>query len=162
MLSSKVEYEGYVYCVTVPNHIIFVRRNGKASFSGNSEFMPFAPSMMKEYADEYFENFQKGEYPAEFMTITFNCKKEAQKAAAVVHVDNTARPQVVTKEINPRYYGILNNYYKITGLPTFINTSFNIHEEPIVCTPRDALISLKEDCVDVVTIGNYVVYRKNK
>ncbi len=126
-----------------------------------SEFMPFAPSIMKEYCNDYFENFEKAEYPSEFMTITFNCKEIARKAEAVVHVDNTARPQAVTKTNNLRYYKILDNYNKITGLPIFINTSFNIHEEPIVCTPKDALISLKKDCVDVVTIGNYVVYDKN-
>ena len=122
-----------------------------------SEFMPFAPSILKERAHEFFENFDKGNYPAEFMTITFNCKDIIKKAEAVVHVDNTARPQAVTKESNPRYYNILKHYEKLTGLPIVVNTSFNMHEEPIVCNPVDAIKSLKQGCVDYLIMGNWLV-----
>jgi carbamoyltransferase len=122
-----------------------------------TEFMPFAPSILKEAAPDYYVGYERGSYPASFMTITFDDTKEAQKAKAVVHVDNTTRPQVVSKEQNPRYYKILKLYEDKTGLPILVNTSFNIHEEPIVCSPEDAIISFKKDMVDVLTMRNWVI-----
>ncbi|MFH1850445.1 MAG: carbamoyltransferase C-terminal domain-containing protein [archaeon] len=122
-----------------------------------TEFMPFAPSILDRAAPEYYEGYERGQYPARFMTITFDDKKEAQKAKAVVHVDNTTRPQVVSAKQNPRYYKILKHYEQETGLPIFVNTSFNIHEEPIVCSPDDALRSFKKGTCDVLVMGNWVV-----
>jgi carbamoyltransferase len=108
-----------------------------------TEFMPFAPSVKYEAANKIFKNFQSGEYPSAFMTITFDVEKEWQgKAAAVCHVDGTARPQVVKSEANPSYHKILTEYERLTGLPLMVNTSFNAHEEPIVCTPDDAVKAL--------------------
>ncbi|MBI4450645.1 hypothetical protein HY642_01605 [Candidatus Woesearchaeota archaeon] len=126
-----------------------------------TEFMPFAPSLAKENAAELFHGFNKGVFPAEFMTITFQCTEPCQVAEAIVHIDNTARPQVVTKEVNPRYYKILQAYKKASGLPIFINTSFNIHEEPIVCSPDDAIRSFLQDTVDVLVMGNWVLDRED-
>ncbi len=123
-----------------------------------SEFMPFAPSILDRAAPEYYRGYGRGEYPARFMTITFDVKKDGVKSApAVVHVDNTARPQVVGREQNPRYYKILKAYERETGLPVFVNTSFNVHEEPIVCSPQDALRSLLRGSVDTLVLGNWVV-----
>ncbi|MBI3051401.1 hypothetical protein HYY74_02995 [Candidatus Woesearchaeota archaeon] len=154
----KVNYKGKVYCVSVPNRLLYVRRNGKSVFCGNTEFMPFAPSMMREHAEEYFNNFAVGEYAAKFMTITFDCTKTcAENAAAITHIDNTARPQTVTKEQNPSYYKLLKIYRELTGLPIFVNTSFNEHEQPIVCTPKDAIDSFKQGNIDVLAIGDYIV-----
>lgn len=123
-----------------------------------TEWMPFAPSMMREHAEEYFNNFAVGEYAAKFMTITFDCTKTcAENAAAITHIDNTARPQTVTKEQNPSYYRLLKIYRELTGLPIFVNTSFNEHEQPIVCTPKDAIDSFKQGNIDVLAIGDYIV-----
>lgn len=123
-----------------------------------TEFMPFAPSILDSDAPKAYENYVAGEYPAEFMTITFDVNKDfAEMAPAVNHVDNTARPQVVTRDSNESYHKILRAYKKLTGLPLFVNTSFNAHEEPIVCSPRDALNSLVAKNVDVLVIGNYLV-----
>ncbi len=122
-----------------------------------TEFMPFAPSLLDTAASRYYINYEKNIYPAQFMTITFHNTKEAQFARAVVHLDNTTRPQVVSKEQNPRYYKILKEYEKLTGMPIFVNTSFNIHEEPIVCSPKDAVRSLKKGTVDTLVMGNWVV-----
>lgn len=123
-----------------------------------TEFMPFAPSGLIDGAEDVFVNYKAGEYPSYFMTITFDVKEQWQKVInAVNHVDNTARPQIVKPEQNELYYGILQEYRKISDLPLFVNTSFNMHEEPIVCTPDDAIRSLLKDCVDVLIIGNYVV-----
>jgi carbamoyltransferase len=123
-----------------------------------TEFMPFAPSCLYEYADEIFEIPKESmKYPAQFMTITFGMKKEwADKAPAVSHVDQTARPQLVTEEGNPKYHRLLTEYRSITGLPLFINTSFNVHEEPIVHTPEEALQSLLTGVVDYFCVGDYI------
>jgi carbamoyltransferase len=94
------------------------------------------------------------------MTITFDVVPEwVKRAGAVCHVDGTARPQVVKQSANPSYYKILKEYEKRTGLPLLVNTSFNMHEEPIVCTPEDALRSLKNNCVDVLSIGSFLVWK---
>ena len=123
-----------------------------------NEFMPFAPSCLFEYADELFEIPKESmKFPAQFMTITFKMKdKWAKLAPAVSHVDQTARPQLVTKEGNPKYHRLLEEYNKITGLPLFINTSFNVHEEPIVCTPEEGLHSLLTGVIDYFCVGDYV------
>jgi carbamoyltransferase len=122
-----------------------------------TEFMPFAPSILDCAASSYYNNYEPGDYPARFMTITFDDTKEAQKAQAVVHVDNTTRPQVVSQKNNARYYRILQKYEEKTGLPIFVNTSFNIHEEPIVCSPQDAIRSHLKGTTDILVMGNWVI-----
>jgi carbamoyltransferase len=125
-----------------------------------TEFMPFAPSALDDAASKLYKNYNSGEYASKFMTITFDVFPEwVKKAGAVCHVDGTARPQVVTEKANPSYYRILQEYEKRTGLPLFVNTSFNAHEEPIVCTPDDALRSLGNNCVDVLSIGPFLVWK---
>ena len=103
--------------------------------------------------------FEKGaEYTAKFMTITFDCTEWMKKnCPGAVHVDGTARPQLLSKEDNPRFYKIVDEYRKLTGIPSIINTSFNIHEEPIVCSPADAVMAFKLGHLDYLAIGNYLV-----
>jgi carbamoyltransferase len=123
-----------------------------------TEFMPFAPVTLKEFEDQCYVNMDGARYPARFMTITFNCTPWMKKTCpAVVHVDGTARPQIIEKEVNPSYYKIVDEYRKITGLPTVINTSFNMHEEPIVCTPSDAIRSFKMGHLEYLAIGNFLL-----
>ena len=125
-----------------------------------TEFMPFAPSVLHEAAPRLYKNYSNAEYPSYFMTITFDVFPEwVQRAPAVCHIDGTARPQVVKESANPSYYKILKEYEKRTGLPLLVNTSFNMHEEPIVCTPEDALRSLDKGCVDVLSIGPFLVWK---
>lgn len=122
-----------------------------------TEFMPFAPVVMAEHAKKCFKNLEGAEDTARFMTITFDCTEWIAKTCpGVVHIDNTARPQLVTEKDNPSMYGILAEYYKMTGLPLLINTSFNMHEEPIVCTPYDAIRAFKLGHLDYLAIGNYI------
>ncbi|MEK6962902.1 MAG: carbamoyltransferase C-terminal domain-containing protein [Nanoarchaeota archaeon] len=123
-----------------------------------TEFMPFAPSTLYEYKDHCYKNVAGAEHAAEFMTITFDCTPWTKKnCPAIVHVDGTARPQLVKKEINPSYYKIIDEYRKITGSPTIVNTSFNMHEEPIVCTPDDAIRSYLQGHLDVIALGNWII-----
>jgi carbamoyltransferase len=122
-----------------------------------TEFMPFAPIVMAEQADRCFRNVDGGANTARFMTITFDCTEwMARNCPGVVHVDNTARPQLVSEEDNPSMYRILSEYYRLTGLPCLINTSFNMHEEPIVCTPSDAIRAFKLGHLDYLAIGNWI------
>ena len=123
-----------------------------------TEFMPFAPVTLAEYEDKSYIGMEGGRYAARFMTIDFKCERwMKRKCAAVVHLDNTARPQIIDKETNPDYYKIVNEYRKITGLPTIINTSFNMHEEPIVCTPYDAIRAFKLGHLDVLSMDKFIV-----
>jgi len=123
-----------------------------------TEFMPFAPATLQEYADECFEGLKGARDPARYMTVTFNCtEKMRAQSPGVVHVDGTARPQILDPETAPDLYRIAKAYYELTGIPSLINTSFNMHGEPIVCSPEDALRSFKQGKLDYLAIGNWLV-----
>lgn len=123
-----------------------------------TEFMPFAPVTLLEAADKDYLGIDKNYYPARFMTITFSCTdKMKNNCPAVVHVDQTARPQLIERKTNPVYYDILKEYQKRTGLNSIINTSFNMHEEPIVCTPNDAIRSFQLGHLDYLAISDFLV-----
>lgn len=124
-----------------------------------TEFMPFAPVLREQDAAAFLENYGPAtSHTAEFMTITYGvtarCKREAP---ATVHVDGTARPQVVRREVNPSYHDILTEYNELTGLSVLVNTSFNMHEEPIVCTPQDAVRAFLDSNIDVLAMGPFIV-----
>ena len=120
-----------------------------------TEFMPFAPVVAEEDAAEVFEITPVNRYAARFMTITC-ATREAWKSRipAVVHVDGTARPQIVSRDPNPLYFDILRGFKQETGLPVLINTSFNAHEEPIVNTPAECLNALEDRRIDAVVTEN--------
>ncbi len=125
---------------------------------GRTEFMPFAPATLYEFREQCYKNIQGAEHAATFMTITFDCTDFMKKVSpAAVHVDGTARPQLVRRDINSSYYDIISEYHKLTGIPSVINTSFNMHEEPIVCTPYDAIRAFKLGKLDYLAIGSYMV-----
>jgi carbamoyltransferase len=125
---------------------------------GRTEFMPFAPATLFEHRHECYRGVDGADYAAQFMTVTFDCT-EAMKSTspAAVHVDGTARPQLVTASSNPSFYRILTEYHRLTGIPSVINTSFNMHEEPIVCTPDDAIRAFLQGNLDYLAIGNLLV-----
>ena len=116
-----------------------------------SEFMPFAPFVLEEDAARVFEITDVNRYAARFMTITCAVKPEWRaRIPAVVHVDGTARPQIVRDETNPLFAAILRRFRDQTGLPVLINTSFNVHEEPIVNRPEECMQALQDGRVDFV------------
>jgi carbamoyltransferase len=116
-----------------------------------SEFMPFAPYVLEEDAARVFEITDVNRYTAHFMTITCAVRPEwRDRIPAVVHVDGTARPQIVNERQNPLFAAILRAFRARTGLPVLINTSFNVHEEPIVNRPKECLQALSEGRVDFV------------
>lgn len=124
---------------------------------GRTEFMPFAPVVLAEDAHLYFEGLEGAEDAARFMTITFDCTPlMKQDCPGVVHVDGTARPQIIHESDNPSYYAIVREFKHLTGLSCVVNTSFNIHEEPIVCTPQDAIRAFQAGHLDVLAIGPFI------
>jgi carbamoyltransferase len=95
---------------------------------------------------------------ADYMTITYNVAPEHhERLQAVVHVDGTARPQVVKKETNPYFYEIIDEFYKLSGCGAVVNTSFNVHEEPIVSSPESAFKALVDDRIDVLVLENHLI-----
>jgi carbamoyltransferase len=116
-----------------------------------TEFMPFAPVARDARVAEIFDLPSSLHYTARYMTVTCNVKPEwRDRIPAVVHVDGTARPQVIRREDNPTYYDILRRFEEISGLPCAINTSFNAHEEPIINRPEEALRALEQGRVDLL------------
>lgn len=125
---------------------------------GRTEFMPFAPATMMEHRHECYHHVDGCEHAAQFMTLTFDCtEKMKETSPAAVHVDGTARPQLVTADSNPSFHKILSEYHALTGIPSLINTSFNMHEEPIVCSPDDAIRAFLQGNLDYLAIGNHLV-----
>ena len=116
-----------------------------------TEFMPFAPVVRDARVNEAFDLPRALHYTARYMTVTCNVTAEwRHRIPAVVHVDGTARPQVIRREDNPTYYDILRRFEEISGLPCAINTSFNAHEEPIINRPEEALRALEQGRVDLL------------
>ena len=125
---------------------------------GRTEFMPFAPVTLYEAREKYYQNIKGAEFAAEFMTITFDCTEQMKtECPAAVHVDGTARPQLIRREVNPGYYDILKEYEQMSGISSLINTSFNMHEEPIVCTPFDAVRAFLQGNLDFLVLGPFLV-----
>ena len=125
---------------------------------GRTEFMPFAPATLYEHRDDCYKNIDGADYAAQFMTVTFDCTERMKRECpAAVHVDGTARPQLVTPTSNPSFHHIISEYHRLTGIPSVINTSFNMHEEPIVCTPDDAIRAFLQGNLEYLAIGNFLV-----
>jgi carbamoyltransferase len=117
---------------------------------------PFAPSLKKEAAGEYLESATD----SPFMILTAQVRPEKRSIIpSVTHVDGSARPQTVEKEINPLYWGLIDEFGKRTGVPVVMNTSFNLRGEAIVCTPSDAICTFFSSGMDALVIGNFLVVK---
>ncbi|MBF0267971.1 MAG: carbamoyl transferase [Alphaproteobacteria bacterium] len=123
-----------------------------------SEFMPFAPATLASDAPSCYRNLDAGRSPARFMAMTFDCtQKMREQAPAAVHVDGTARPQLVSEADYPDFFAILTAYHAKTGLSSLVNTSFNMHEEPIVCSAQDALRAFSASGLPFMALGDFLV-----
>jgi carbamoyltransferase len=126
--------------------------NGRVKF--RQAFRPFCPSMLAEVAPDYLENYRS----EPFMITSFDVKLDkAARIPAVVHKDQTLRPQTVEKEINPRYWKLLAEFGKRTGDPVLLNTSFNIKGEPMICSPREAIRGFFDSGIDLMAMGNVII-----
>ena len=132
-------------------------RNMKVTLNnakGREVWRPFGPSVLEEKGSEIFENY----VPSPFMLKSFEIKKEwISRIPAVAHVDKSTRPQTVNRIGNNIYYDLIKNFYKLTGVPVIINTSFNYAGEPIVCSPYDAIRTFSGSGLDFLIMGNYLV-----
>lgn len=158
-----------------------VKLNKKIKF--RESFRPFAPSVLREDVSDYFEMSDESPY----MLLCENVKKDRciqhkihndlrkygdnmleivkQKRSdipAVTHVDYSARIQTVTRETNPYYYRVLNEFKKITGYSVLVNTSFNVRGEPIVCTPQNAYECFMRTDMDVLVLENCLLYKEEQ
>jgi carbamoyltransferase len=115
-------------------------------------FRPFAPSILEEYVAEYFEM----DIPSPYMLMVSPVKKP-DKIPAVTHVDGTGRLQTVSKNSNPLYYKLINEFFNLTGIPVVINTSMNVKGEPIVNTPEQAYNMLIKTDMDCIFLKNFMV-----
>jgi carbamoyltransferase len=123
-----------------------------------TEFMPFAPVVAAEKAAEVFDVNSVNGYACRFMTITCDVHSAwRERIAAVVHVDGSARPQTIERATNPLYYDLVAGFERETGIPVLVNTSFNVHEEPIVNTPRECAQALLDKRIDFV-VTNQAIY----
>lgn len=122
-------------------------------------FMPFAPVILNEFKDKVLANG----YGTPFMTLTDDIKPSyLKKIPSAIHIDGTARAQIVKKEVNTPYWKVVNEFYKLTDIPVLLNTSFNRHGLPIVHLPKEAIEHLLWGCIDELVIEDYLVTRKQK
>jgi carbamoyltransferase len=113
--------------------------------------MPFAPVIAAEKAADVFDVNSVNAYACRFMTITCDVKPAWRvRIPAVVHVDNSARPQTIERSVNPLYFDIIAGFERATGIPVLVNTSFNVHEEPIVNKPAECIQALVDGRIDFV------------
>lgn len=142
-------------------------------------FRPFAPSVLAEDADQFFDL----KYPSPYMLFVGDLKKELRKPEApnyynlelykrlyhvrsdfqsITHVDYSARIQTVGRDTNPKFWQLLNDFKKLTGVGMLINTSFNVRGEPIVCSPEDAYLGFMKTEMDYLVMGNYVFDKRSQ
>jgi len=118
-------------------------------------FRPFAPSILAEKTGEWFEK----SHPSPFMTLAYAVRPEKRdKIPAPTHVDGTGRLQTVTRDANPRYWGLIKAFEQLTGVPVVLNTSFN-DNEPIVCRPEEALDCFQRTQMDALVLGDFLITR---
>ncbi len=118
---------------------------------------PFCPSILENKV----KTLLKGSFDSKFMTVSFEASEKLKSIApAIVHVDETCRIQSVSKKDNLRFYKLINEFYKITGVPVVLNTSFNIKGEPIVCTPNDAIKTFYSTGLDFLVLNDYIIRKK--
>ena len=142
-------------------------------------FRPFAPSILSEDVSDWFEH----ETESPYMLLVANVKDDKcsvmtvkedalfgidklnvsrSEVPAITHVDYSARIQTVHNETNPRYHALISKFKEITGCPIVINTSFNVRGEPIICTPSDAFKCFMGTELDILAIGNYLLFKEEQ
>ncbi|HEY2963948.1 MAG TPA: carbamoyltransferase C-terminal domain-containing protein [Pyrinomonadaceae bacterium] len=121
-------------------------------------FRPFAPSVLEERVGDYFEQT----HPAPTMLMVYQIKPERRaEIPAVTHVDGSGRLQTVSRKLNQRYYQLISDFAELSGVPVVLNTSFN-ENEPIVCTPQEAIACFLKTRMDALYLGNYAVRRSDR
>jgi len=142
-------------------------------------FRPFAPSVLADHVHDYFEYEEESPYMLQVAPVRvdrriimtddekqlFGIEKlnvPRSDIPAVTHVDYSARLQTVSQKKNPLYYELIEEFYRITGCPLVVNTSFNVRGEPIVCTPEDAYRCFMRTGMDFLIIGNFLLDKRDQ
>ena len=132
-----------------------MRSSVNARIKKREPFRPFAPSVLEECVADYFEQT----HPSPAMLMVYQVKQDKRAVIpAVTHVDGSGRLQTVSRRNNPRYHQLISDFARVTGVPVVLNTSFN-EDEPIVCTPEEALSCFQRTRMDVLFLGNYMLSR---
>jgi len=142
-------------------------------------FRPFAPSVLREDVNEWFEH----DIDSSYMLLVADVQKDKRRAMtadeealfgidklnvprssvpAITHVDYSARIQTVHADTNPRYHAVISKFKEKTGCPLVVNTSFNVRGEPIICTPTDAFKCFMGTGLDVLAVGNYLLFKEEQ
>jgi carbamoyltransferase len=132
------------------------RVNNRVKF--REAWRPFAPSILEEAADKYLID------PLDdpFMISSASVKEDKlDQIPAVVHVDGTSRPQIVKKDVNPRYWKLINEFENLSGVPVLLNTSYNLSGDPIVLSARDAIKTFYDSGLSFLALDDYILYKKN-
>lgn len=126
-------------------------------------YRPFAPSIMEEYVDEYYHlPFGNKQNKFSYMIFVVKVKQDKQDIlGAVTHVDGTARIQTVSRKTNPKYWQLIDEFRKITGIPVILNTSFNNNAEPIIDSVDDAIICYLTTGLNFLVINDYLIHKKD-
>ena len=128
---------------------------------GRTDYMPFAPVVLEEHFSDWFETSNQSMQPFKFMAMTCNVKSNCQELIpAVVHVDGTARPQTISENENLLFYKIVKAFFYETGVPLLVNTSFNMHEEPINGGYLDSIKALQVGAIDLIVHEKGIFLRK--
>jgi carbamoyltransferase len=114
------------------------------------DFRPFAPAVLEEHYADYFDTNSTSPYMSRI------CQVKTDKVPGITHIDNTARIQTVNKEFNEKFYNIINEFYKITGIPMLLNTSFNC-QEPIVETPEQAIKTFNRTKLSLLVVNDWII-----
>ena len=123
-----------------------------------SELMPFAPATLYEYRGQCYQHIKGAEHTSQFRTLTFDCTDAMRKQCpAAVHIDGTACPQLVRKETNESFYRIIKEYYHRTGHSSILTANLCMHEEPLACTPLDAIRVFKLGRLNYLAMGPFFV-----
>ena len=120
------------------------------TIKNREDFRPFAPSVLEDYYREWFDTAEPSPYMSRIVKV------KSKKIPGVTHVDKTSRIQTVNREQNEKYYDLINEFYKITGVPMVLNTSFNC-QEPIVETPEEAINTFNNTQMDLLVINDYIM-----
>ena len=162
----------------VPEHLEMQEKlNLKIKF--REGFRPFAPVILSEMANEWFEIDRESPYmlfvrnvlkvkrlavsgQQKELTIQQKLKQLRSKIPAVTHINYSARVQTIQKRMNPKFHSLISSFNQITGCPILVNTSMNVRGEPIVCTPSDAYKLFMSTGLDIIVIENCILYKKDQ
>lgn len=137
-----------------------MRDRVNALIKKREDFRPFAPAVLEEKAEEYFEIVDANDLYPLMLSVTNVHEKYHEALPAITHVNGTARVQTVNKQLNPLFWSLIHSFSEKSGFPVLLNTSFNVAGEPIVCSPSDAIKTFRKAGLDYLVMGNFILRKE--